>query len=76
MIILISFIVIWIISGILTYGISLAYMQREYPSIAEEMYLEDVVFAMFFSILGPMSLLISFILSNYGKYGLMYRRKQ
>jgi len=70
------FMVIWTICGVLTYGITLAYFQRNYPEIAKEDYREDVGFSVLFGIVGPIGLFVSLWGSGFAKHGLMYRRRK
>lgn len=63
---------IWIICGILSYGITFGYFQNKYPRMAEKRWVEDFRFAVFFGILGPIGLSVSFPLSGFVKYGLKF----
>ncbi len=47
---------LWIACGVLTYGLMLAYQQREFPLIAATDYVSDVLFAVLFGALGPFGL--------------------
>lgn len=65
----------WIVCGVLGYGITLAYAQRQYPTIAEEWYRKDCAFSTFVASSGPIGLVIIFLFSGFAEHGLMYRRK-
>ena len=78
----IIFIIIWIISGIFAYGLTLAYYQKKYNKIQSiNEYKKDVIYALFFGALGIFGLLstISFLIimnKNPFKYGLQYKYKE
>lgn len=63
----------WILCGIPTYGISLGYFQREFPTIAEKGYRGNCGFALLIAIFGPIGLIVSFLSSGFAKHGLMWR---
>ena len=65
--------IIWLICGILTYGITFAYMQEEYPLVAEIGYEADRNFAILLGICGPIGLLVSFFRSGFAKHGLKFK---
>lgn len=71
MIIMSLFIVIWILCGVLSYGISLAYFQRQYPSLAKECYREDVRDSLVMSSIGPFGLLSTLLVFG-TKHGVMF----
>ena len=66
-------IVIWIICGILTYGITFGYFQGGWPEISEKGYRQDMSFSVFFGLLGPIGLIISFFISGFAEYGLKFK---
>lgn len=72
MIYLLVFIVFWFVCGALSYGFCLAHFQKKFPSLAKDHYREDVEFALYDLLLGPIAL-ISGIFSGQTHYGLMYR---
>ncbi len=65
-----------LVSAVLVYGLTLAYFQRQFLRIAEEMYGSDVAFATFFSVAAivvwPMVLPLVYFLSERARYGLMF----
>ena len=63
----------WLVCSILTYGITLAYFQREYYLISEQGYVGDVLFAIFLSLTGPFGLLVSYWLSGFARNGLKFK---
>jgi hypothetical protein len=64
---------IWILCGLISFGVCLAHFQREYPLIAEKRYHENVLFALKLSFWGPASLLG--VLTATGiKHGAMFSR--
>lgn len=64
---------IWIISGILHYGLDLAYWQRKYPSLAKDEYVSDVTTSLLSSLAGCISLITLLLFRQVG-YGIMFRR--
>lgn len=64
--------VIWIACAILNFGIMFAFFQRKWPILAEEDYQRDYAMCAIFSILGPISLLISLVTRTCG-YGLKWK---
>lgn len=65
---------IWIVCGILHYGIYLAYLQRKFPLIAKEQYETDVMLVLALSLLGPFSLLLAIIGREY-RYGIKFANR-
>ena len=61
----------WLICSVLTYGITLAHLDGESPGLD---YVGDKGFAAVFSLLGPIGLLMSFLMSGFAHYGLKYKR--
>ena len=51
----------WTLCGILSYGLSFAYHQRRYPTIADEMYWLDMRFCASTALAGPINLLVVLI---------------
>jgi hypothetical protein len=66
----------WLICGILTYGISLAYFQRTFPTIAQEMVREDMGISCIFGLFGPLGLVILFFFSGFAQCGIMFRNQR
>ena len=66
-------ITIWVICGILAYGISFAHWQREYPTLAESSYREDMGFSILWIPLGPLGLIITYFLSGFAEHGLKFK---
>lgn len=71
---------IWFTFGFLTYGVSLAYFQHNYPSISKGCYKGDVLFSFFVGFIGGPFGFVSFFLSYFllrgrdNKFqGFMYR---
>ena len=48
---------IWLVCGVIHYGATLAYFQREFPTLAEEEHETDRADAMWTSCFGPFGLL-------------------
>lgn len=67
-----TFALVWIISGILSYGIGFAYSQRHYPSVAKEEYKHDLIYALLVGLVfGPVGLVMELLLKQY-KHGLKF----
>lgn len=64
---------VWLICGVLTFGITLAYFTREYPGLTDR---GDVVFALCLSVIGPLGLLVSVLMSGGVKHGLCFKRDE
>lgn len=65
--------IIWIICGILTYGIHFGYFQRKYPELAEKNYKKDMGDAILFGLTGPIGLCVSFLESGMAEHGLKFK---
>lgn len=61
MLIGLSTIIVWIVCGVLHYGLNFAYFQRRFPTLDEDEHKSDKKDALLFSIGGPITL-ISFII--------------
>lgn len=68
------FVGLWILCGVLEYGVSLAYYQKQWPSIADNNYQNDRRSAFWGAIFGPLALISSWVRGDF-KHGVMYRRK-
>ena len=70
----------WVACGVLTYGIAIAYFDAEHGGAECSQEYQDWAyesnrrFAICYSLFGPLSLLGSFIASDFVKHGLQYRR--
>ena len=62
----------WIICGILNYGATLAWFQREYPLISHKKPSSDILFAAITSIAGPIALIVVTFMSKFFKYGFVF----
>jgi hypothetical protein len=67
--------IIWIACGVLAYGATLAYFQREYPSTALEFEHNDRAFAVLLGTLGPIGLFVAVVSNKRFKHGFMWRRR-
>lgn len=64
---------LYVICGILAYGINLAWCQREYSAIAKKCYKTDMIWSMLFSLFGPLGLIAVMACSKGGfKHGLKF----
>ena len=64
--------VLYIACCILSYGLNFAYWQRHYPSLAVDMYKDDVQDSIMQSLAGPISLAVALLLHG-TKHGLKWR---
>lgn len=69
--VLIVLMVVWAVCGYFAYGFSFAYYQKEYPEIANESRDDDKKYALKFSFLGVVALIVAYV-SGQTKYGRMY----
>lgn len=72
------YIILWIICGILNYGLSMAYLQNHYKQKNQIDYHKDVIFAMMTSMFGIYMLIVTISntwirTGNPFKYGLQYK---
>jgi len=56
---------VWVVCGLLQYGIVLAFYQKEFPSDAQSRAREDQIFAFFMSLFGPLSLIAALLKGMY-----------
>jgi hypothetical protein len=70
------FIVSWFACGVLSYGITLAYFQRNWPTMARKHYSSDVRLAICMGIIGPMGAVFAYCRSHRAKHGLQFRREK
>lgn len=61
----------WAICGAYAYGTTLAYFQREYPTLADKDRREDRALAIAFFFGGPCSAIVAFFESGFNKHGWM-----
>lgn len=73
---LILFAAIWIITGVLAYGIALADMWFSFPTLMNaKQFREDRNYSLFYFFLFPMIALPTlFFLTEYAKHGLLFRQ--
>jgi hypothetical protein len=64
---------IWILCGILAYGIMFADSQRRYPLLANDDYREDMANSVLLGLFGPIGLLTALFSSGFARYGLKFR---
>ena len=62
----------WISSGIFSYGYGFAYLQRKYPTLADENYIIDRSLAGFMALFGPVNLGVLFF-SGRCSYGVKWK---
>ena len=66
--------IIYLVCSVLSYGISFAYLQREYPIQAGMTRTSDMWFSIAVSLFGPLSLIINYTTTGLAKHGLMFKR--
>lgn len=67
------FAIVWIVCGVLAYGITLAWNRGKWPKLAEEWRGRDIGFSVFVGLYGPIGLIVAFFMSENAKYGLKFR---
>ena len=65
-------IVIWIFSGIFSYGYLFSLFQNKFPTTSKKDYKEDIIFCFIFSFIGGVVTLIFIYLTKGYKYGLKF----
>lgn len=75
LLILLIAVVTWTVCGVLTYGLTLAYFQQKWPSLAPDGYREDARFARCMAVTGPIGLATALYLGD-RRYGLQFRYKE
>ena len=68
---MILFIIFWLICSITSYGFYFAFYQNKYPIAAKRDYIKDMFFSLFFSLFGPVGLVVIFHMKQY-TYGLKF----
>lgn len=63
--------VFWVVCGVISYGLSFAFFQREYPVVAEEFYAEQMRMCLPDLVFGPCALLASVMVFGI-KHGLKF----
>lgn len=61
------FLVAWFACGLVSVGLTNAYFGRKFQSVAAPR--EDLGMAIFLGLFGPIALVVSFLMSGFGKYG-------
>ena len=72
-----AYIIFAIICSILSYGLSMAFWEGEFPSSAEILYKSNVnvsLFCAFITLICPLAVIMYWFLSKKGKYGLKFRK--
>ena len=64
------FLIIYIVCGVLAYGVTLGYFLNEYPGIC---YWSTIFIAIFYGLLGFFGLFISIMCSDFVKHGLKFK---
>lgn len=67
--ILVLSVILYIVSGVLSYGAIFGYFQNKYSRIAKDVYKEDRYNALIISLLGPIGLLVIYTSPDGVKYG-------
>ena len=67
-----GFAVFWVACGVIGFGGSLAFLQREFSPIARDCFEKDLGISLVISACGPMGVLVLIVNGGF-KHGLMYR---
>lgn len=62
----------WVLCGVLSYGIGLAYFQNEFPRVRSK---SDGWSMVALSVAGPAALVVVIIISGFAQHGLQWRPK-
>lgn len=72
--IVIAVLLAWLACTILAAGISFAYLQGRYPSIATQDYREDMGVSWLFAIVGgPLAFIVILFTTGFAKYGVRWK---
>jgi len=66
-------IALWVICGVLSYGITFAFYQKQFPTIAKEHYDAHKSFATKMAMFGPINLLAALIVYGGYKHGFKWK---
>ena len=67
------YLIFYLICGLLSAGITFAYFQDEYPSIAKRDYKKDCFFAYLIGLIGgPCGLLVGIFFTKFAKHGIRF----
>lgn len=67
------YLIIYIISAILTYGMAFADAQKRFPNTAKQYYKEDMGVSILFALLSPISTIILFLITGFAQNGLKFK---
>ena len=65
-------IAVWTVLGLLAYGLSFAYWQREFPTLAKRDRAADKRKSLILALAGPVGLVVILIYSGDGKHGVKF----
>lgn len=63
---------VWLICGILAYGLTFAYFQRRWPTLAEEGYWSDFSLALLMGAIGPFGIGMNLLMGRV-RYGFKWK---
>lgn len=63
----------YLMCSVAAYGITFAYMQGNWPTLAESQRTLDRTFSAFIALFGPIGFIVSFVLSDFAKHGMKWR---
>lgn len=64
---------IWVVCGVLVYGIECAWSQEHWPSKSKEDWRKECGFAIFLGCFGPITLFVNLVFMDGTKHGLKFR---
>lgn len=65
----------WLACGVLQFGLSFAYFQRQYRRIADEHFWDDFISAVFYVPFGPISLMVQILIGGV-RHGVKFNLKR
>lgn len=63
---------VWLICGIVAYGLTFAFFQKKWPTLAEETYWSDFRLALLVGIIGPFGIAMNVVMGNV-RHGFKWR---
>lgn len=65
---------LYLVGAVLSYGLTFAYFEREYPELTDEDYSKTRGLAFFFGLASWLGVAVALYKGDWGKHGLKYRK--